>query len=73
MSEESPHTEPTCKCGHARDADEVITEVRYSFMGMFTLFFGVTARPTSIDFICTLCRETVVRARDQATISAHTK
>lgn len=34
-------------------------QARYTKWGTFWLIFGITAKPTHIDFVCAKCRKTV--------------
>jgi hypothetical protein len=59
MSEQSsPKEAPkekTCRCGHNRDHHMVSAEGEYTFSGYFRLLFGISARPTRVNYRCRRC------------------
>lgn len=60
MTEEQSDPTPrkkakTCPCGHDRDHHMVSAEGEYTFSGYLRLFFGISARPTRINYRCRRC------------------
>ena len=56
----------TCRCGHTWDHKSVVPTPRYGFWRSMTLFYGVTARPRRIDYVCVRCGQTVKSTTDPA-------
>lgn len=44
-----------CRCGHDRNHHMVSAEGEYTFSGYLRLFFGISARPTRINYRCRRC------------------
>ena len=55
-----------CKCGHKYDHPLVIHECEYSKWGWFLLtILGLSAKPISVKFICTNCKEQILETSDE--------
>jgi hypothetical protein len=63
---------PRCRCGHDRNHPLVSPSAQYTFTGWFLTMVGISARPTSIKFICRRCDQVVDTTTDP-TLIAETK
>ncbi len=55
---------PRCKCGHDRNHPLVSPSAQYTTMGWFLVLVGISARPTSIKFLCRRCEQVVETTTD---------
>ncbi len=56
-----------CKCGHDVNHPMVIHESEYSKWGWFLFtILGLSAKPKSVKFICTKCKELIEETSDSA-------
>ncbi|NUO47829.1 MAG: hypothetical protein HOV80_03125 [Polyangiaceae bacterium] len=60
---------PTCRCGHDKHHPVVSPAAQYTFLGWFLTLMGISARPTSIRFICRRCEEVVETTSDPKLIA----
>lgn len=68
----APGEGPTCRCGHSWDHGAVMPTPRYGFWRSLTLFYGVTAHPQRVDYVCTRCGQTVRKTSDPAVLKSFT-
>jgi hypothetical protein len=62
---------PTCRCGHGLDHFWVRPSYSYGFWGMLASTFGVSARPTRIDYTCGKCHQTLESVTDPAKLAEY--
>jgi hypothetical protein len=55
-----------CRCGNTKNDPRVTPSYDYGFIGILALMFGVTPKPTRVDFKCGVCGETVETVKDKA-------
>ena len=60
----STELEPRCRCGYGRWHFNVGTDAHYSVVGWFLLMMGATPEPTSIDFRCKKCGDSLGSSRE---------
>ena len=60
---------PTCRCGHGLDHYWVRPSYSYGFWGTLATMFGVSARPTRVDYTCGKCHQTLESVTDPAKLA----
>lgn len=59
---------PRCACGHTREdvgkSVHVSASSEYSPWGWFLILFGITAKPSSVRFVCSQCRQIIEESTD---------
>lgn len=61
-----------CKCGHSIDHPKVEHKSNYSKWGWFLLtVLGLSAKPKSVEFICTVCNQTITTTADSKILSKY--
>ena len=68
---EEPASGPRCRCGHGLDHYWVRPSYSYGFWGMLASTFGVSARPTRVDYTCGRCHQTLETVTDPAKLGAY--
>lgn len=64
--------ENKCRCGFGIENDKVIHETDYTKWGWFLFtVVGLSAKPSNVKFICSICGETIVETRDPAILSKY--
>lgn len=58
----------TCRCGFTKGDFWVRPSHSFGFWGTVAQIFGVTARPTRVDYECAKCKETVESITDEAAL-----
>jgi hypothetical protein len=59
---------PTCRCGHTREHHMISPEYEHTFLGWFCLLFGISARPTRINYRCRRCEQVFDATTDPAVL-----
>ena len=55
-----------CKCGNDIDNPKVYHKSEYSKWGWFLFtILGLSAKPTSVSFICSICEEIILVTKDK--------
>jgi len=58
-----------CKCGYKINDPHIVAKTNYSSWGWFLFtILGMSAKPISIDFICTVCGDKLESSTDQETL-----
>ena len=62
-----------CGCGVSVEDNSCRPEPRYNGWGVFSLLWGMSARPRSVRFKCWACNRTVFESTDDTLLSRHGK
>lgn len=71
MNEPTTGDQPRCKCGYDRTHYMVTPDGKYSGMGWFWVLFGVTTRPTRIEYKCRRCGQFFDETTDPQDLDNH--
>lgn len=58
-----------CPCGYDRTHPMVSPKADYTFLGWCLIMIGISAKPTSISFVCRRCDTVVDRTTDPKDIA----
>ncbi|MBI3124328.1 MAG: hypothetical protein HYZ10_07980 [Ignavibacteriales bacterium] len=71
MENQDNFSKPACSCGHDKTNPKVLHKCEYSGFGQILYWIGISAVPVRVNFVCTVCNETIESTDDQGILKQY--